>query len=92
MSYLKLFSEPDFDSELRQSLHQWRANVSAPPEVRQRVLETAVLAMEYARPDSRTSIRKGARLPTYKDIEHRMSNNVMLYASPLGFAMLGLRA
>jgi hypothetical protein len=92
MSFLRLFNEPDFDYELRQSLREWRDEVSAPPETRRRVLETAVLAMECARPGSRQTSRKGAKLPTYKDIEHRMSNNIMLYAGPLGFGMLSLRA
>lgn len=92
MSFLRLFNEPDFDHELRQSLRVWREDVSAPPGARRRVLETAALAMECARPDVMRATRKGAPLPTYKDIDHRMSNNIMLYASPLGFGMLSLRA
>ena len=48
--------------------------------------------MECARPGSRRGSRKSARLPTYKDVEHRMANNIMLYASPLGFGILSLRA
>jgi hypothetical protein len=92
MSFLRLFNEPEFDCELRQSLHQWSGSTAAPEDVRQRVLETAALAMECARPGSRRASRMPSRLPTYKDIEHRMANNVMLYASPLGFGMLSLRA
>lgn len=92
MSFLRLFNEPDFDYELRQTLREWRVEVSAPPEARSRVLEMASLSMDCARPGSRQTSRKGARLPTYKDIEHRMSNNIMLYASPLGFGILSLRA
>lgn len=92
MSFLRLFNEPDFDCELRQSLRVWRDEVSAPPAARRRVLETAALAMECARPGSRRTSRMGAHLPIYKDIEHLMSNNIMLYASPLGFGMPSLRA
>lgn len=92
MSFLRLFNEPDFDYELRQTLHEWRVEVSAPPNARRRVLEMAALSMESARPGSQRTSRKSARLPTYKDIEHRMSNNIMMYASPLGFGIISLRA
>jgi hypothetical protein len=92
MSFLRLFNEPDFDYELRRSLRGLCDEISAPAGARRRVLETAALTMECARPGSQQTSRKGARLPTYKDIEHRMSNNIMLYATPLGFGMLSLRA
>jgi len=87
-----LFSEPDFDYELKQTLHEWRVEVCAPLDTRRRVLEMAALSLDKARPGSRKTSLKGARLPTYKDIEHRKADNTMLYASPLGLGIISLRA
>jgi len=92
MSFLRLFNEPDFDYELKQTLHEWRVEVSAPLDARRRLLEMAALTMDKARPGSRKTSLKSARLPTYKDIEHRMADNFMLHAIPLGSGIISLRA
>jgi hypothetical protein len=85
-------SESEFDRTLHQVFSEWEAGLSAPRALRSRVLVTAALHNDRARPEQTRARRRTSRPAAYKDIDHRMTNNVMLYASPLGFGMLNLRA
>ncbi len=85
-------NELQFDRALHLAFMDWNADLVAPRGLRSRLLATAALHNDRARPEQTRSRRRTSRPSPYKDLDHRTTNNVMLYASPLGFGMLSLRA
>jgi hypothetical protein len=84
-------NDSEFDQTLARVFSEWEAGLSAPRGLRSRLLVTAALHNDRARPEQTRARCRTSRPQAYKDLDHRLTSNSMFYASPLGMSILNIR-
>jgi hypothetical protein len=92
MSFPSLLDEHVFDRELTRALKQSSQGLLAPEAARTTLLEMAALVQACPGPAAICGRRHVRPHPRYKDYEHRLASDVLVYTSPFRLGIIGVLA